>query len=213
MLVRARDQVGAALRLKGPFYDPPFESPIEQAFAWHIVKHLDAAATFEKQVDVRTLCGYFRLDFVASSQGRRVGLECDGAEYHDGLRDECRDAVILGAGHVDVVYRLSGADLHYRMEDVLAALVVAEPGLFSARGRRNVQHLARGTIIRPAGASLFYAHRPPHEEERGAFPVAIKKHSMDSRFLRDFERFASRRGGGLDVTISAFLSREAGEVA
>lgn len=213
MWVRAGDLLGAALYWDGPAYDPPYESPIEDAFAWHVVKHLDATVAFEKQVEVGTTCGGFRIDFVAASAGRRIAFECDGAEYHNELRDECRDAMILSAGHVDAVYRLAGADLHYRMEDVLAVLVVAEPQLFSSRGRRNVEHLARGTPVRPLGAGLFYAQRPVEEDEQSSFPVRIKKHALDSYFLRDFAEFASRRKGNVDTAITAFLNRATGAVA
>lgn len=213
MWVRAGDLLGAALGLHGPAYDPAYESPIEEAFAWHLVKHLGEAVAFEKQVEVSTTCGGFRMDFVATAAGRRIAFECDGAEYHNELRDECRDAVILWAGHVDAVYRLRGADLHYRMDDVLAALVVAESELFSARGRRNVEHLARGTTVRALGAGLFYAQRPIEEDEQISFPVRIEKHSLDSHFLRGFAEFASRRGGNLDAAIFAFVNRAAGEVA
>lgn len=82
--------------------------------------------------------------------------------------------MILSAGHLDAVYRLAGADLHYRMEDVLNVLAVAEPRLFSSRGRRNVELLARGTTVRPLGAGLFYAQRPVEEDEQPSFPVRIK---------------------------------------
>jgi hypothetical protein len=212
MWVRVGNLIQAALEFEGPAYDPPYESPIEDAFAWHIVKHLDAAATLVKQVEVETICGGFRIDFIASAGGRRIAFECDGAEYHNQLRDECRDAVILWSGFVDSIYRLRGADLHYRVDDVLVALVTAEPGLFSSRGRRNVEHLARGTTVRSFGTALF-ADRAVGDDERAVFPIRIERHSLDSHFLRDFADFASRRAGRLDTVISAFLNRAAGEVA
>ena len=32
-----------------PTYDPPYDSPIEDVFAWSIVKYLERTVIFEKQ--------------------------------------------------------------------------------------------------------------------------------------------------------------------
>lgn len=196
------------------FYDPPYESPIEDAFAWNLIKHLDPATYLVKQHPAPTICGSFRLDFVAIAGSRRIAFECDGAEFHDRLRDECRDAMILWSGHVDMVYRLKGADLHYRMNEVVGTLADLEPTLFDDRGRRNASSLSRDSIRRYVGSSMVFVHFAPEEDERNSFPLTIERRTLDSIFLQDFAEFAWSRGGGdLDRTIKAFLARNAAAIA
>lgn len=128
-----------------PSYDPPYESPIEDLFALNIVKYLEESVQFQKQVDCRTVCGNFRIDFVCLA-GKGIGIECDGKDYHDEDRDEWRDAMILGDHCVDTIYRFRGQDLNYHMEDVLWIFSQYEPWLFSERGRCNLDLLASENI-------------------------------------------------------------------
>ena len=125
-----------------PLYDPPYDSPLEDRFAYNIVKYLNSSTTLQKQVEVETICGRFIIDFVADCGSKKVAFECDGEEYHDQSRDEWRDAMILGAGAVDVIYRLRGSDLTYHLEDCLLVVSKWEPEIFSQRGLVNLQTLA-----------------------------------------------------------------------
>lgn len=196
------------------YYDPPYESPIEDAFAWHLVKHLDPSVALVKQAPAPTICGNFRLDFCATVKGRTIGFECDGADYHDELRDECRDALILWAGHADVIYRLHGADLHHRMNEVLGTLGDREPALFSERGLRNVKHLSSDATHRFDGSGMILVEFAPGEGERRSFPLHIECRDRELRFLNDFAEFAWSRGGGnLDSLIRQFVSHDSAEVA
>jgi len=131
--------------MKPPMFDPPYESPIEELFAWNVVKYLDSSVDFEKQVSVRTICGEFRLDFLAQYEGKRVAFECDGREYHDlnrKGRDEWRDAMILGGNAADVIYRLRGTDLMYHTEDLLFMVSKLDPELFPGRSQLILRKLA-----------------------------------------------------------------------
>ncbi len=196
------------------YYDPPYESPIEDAFAWHLVKHLHPAVALLKQAPAPTICGNFRLDFRATVGGRTIGFECDGPDYHDEVRDECRDALILWSGHADVIYRLRGTDLHHRMNEVLGTLGDHEPALFSERGLRNVRHLSREAIHRRVGSGMILVELAPEEGERRSFPLHIECRTRELRFLSDFDEFAWSRGGGdLDATIRAFVHGGAMDVA
>ena len=47
-------------------YLPPYESPLEDLFALNFDKYLAEGVTVTKQVEVKTFCGAYRLDFVAS---------------------------------------------------------------------------------------------------------------------------------------------------
>ena len=85
------------------------ESPIESEFLGALRKYAAGGLQLETQVEVVTICGKFRLDLVAVFEnGRRVAFECDGKEFHKPSRDEWRDAMILGKGFVDCIYRLRG---------------------------------------------------------------------------------------------------------
>lgn len=138
---------------------PPYDSPLEEIFAYHVSKYFDSELYFSPQFRVNTICGLFIVDFVAVTHlGRRIGFECDGKEFHDSSRDEWRDAMILGADGLDVIYRLRGEDLTYRMNDVLYILSRLEPDLFSERGRLNLHmlvSLATREIVLERDASTF----------------------------------------------------------
>ncbi len=118
----------------GPCYDPPYDSPIEEIFAHNALKYVAEDASIETQFVVKTICGTFRLDFVIERQGRRLGIECDGHNFHDEHPDEWRDAMILGTGAVDAIYRLRGRDLFYHVEDLFFLMSRTDPAFFSPRG-------------------------------------------------------------------------------
>jgi len=128
-------------------YTPPYDSPIEDRFALHYVKYASEEVDMAPQFEVATLCGHFIIDFVlTTSEGYRVGIECDGREYHDQSRDEWRDAMILGESHVDAIYRLRGSDITYYIEDILYLMAVLDPHLFSDRATENLKVLASTEI-------------------------------------------------------------------
>ena len=80
------------------------------------------------------------------SNGVKIGFECDGKEYHDSSRDDWRDAMILGGGHVDSIFRFRGCDLTYHLEDLLFIVSRYEPNIFSKRGLLNLSNLASSFI-------------------------------------------------------------------
>lgn len=205
--------------LHRPHYAPPYDSPIEEAFAWHILKYLDESAAFIPQYEVVTICGRFRLDFVASVGGRRVGFECDGAEYHDEARDELRDALILfDAGAVDAIYRLRGTDLHWRMEDLLYLLMRYEPSIFSSRAIGQLPRLASSSVLRypddadPRGVLLGYGRG--EDRRLGVYEFlhmqrrAVEKDPRLFRFEKKFVAFAQAHAGrSLDNVIALWHER------
>ena len=133
--------------MKPPSYSPPYDSPLENDFAYQAVKHFDGAVDLQTQYHVKTICGLFIVDFVAvSSSGRHVGFECDGKEFHDASRDEWRDAMILGSKELDAIYRLRGADIAFQLDNILFLLSCCETELFSERGRLNLTSLAHPEV-------------------------------------------------------------------
>jgi hypothetical protein len=127
-------------------YVPPYDSPIEDIFAWGLGKYMNPNLILDKQIEVNTSWGTFILDFVVECESQRIAFECDGKDFHDVERDEWRDALILGEGHVDTIYRLRGTDLVHHAEDCLFVISRLEPKIFSDRGRANLEMLASISI-------------------------------------------------------------------
>lgn len=119
-----------------PNHQLRFESVLERDFAHNILKFLRRDAKLESQVEVMTMCGVFRLDFVVTySSDFRIAFECDGKEFHNNARDEFRDAIIIGDGLVDSIYRLRGSDLTYHVEDLIYVISIWNPEIFDDRSR------------------------------------------------------------------------------
>ncbi len=131
-----------------PSYEPPYDSPIEDSFAWHIVKYLPPNATLTPQVEVATQCGTYRIDFVCTSGGRTVGFECDGQKYHDEARDEWRDALILGTRRVNAIFRITGRSIFNQIERTLYLVSRCERSLFSQRGCTNLRILGEADMLK-----------------------------------------------------------------
>lgn len=203
----------------GPAYDPPYDSPLEDLFAYTIVKYLDRSVAFAPQVEVNTICGRFRLDFVAATPAWTVAFECDGAEFHGtsaaASRDEWRDAMILGTGQVDAIYRLPGAGLHHHLQDVLYLIAAVDPVLFDTRGHINLHMLAspraRDHTRYESGKAegMFQLH---YTAVDGGVPALlhIERRAWDGdpelrSFTKDIFTYARQLGGGpLDDVIAHY---------
>jgi len=155
-------------------YNPPYDSPLEDVFAYHFDKYREPGADLYPQVQVNTICGPYWLDFAIKKGDVVIGIECDGKEYHDGWRDLWRDAMILGTGRVGAIYRFRGRDLNYHVNDCLYLLSQAEPKLFSPRGQTNLRQLSSAealgathkiNYVSEDGILLFY-HKA--DEDTGA---------------------------------------------
>lgn len=183
-------------------YAPPYDSPIEDKFAHHYVKYASGDVDMNPQFEVTTLCGRFIIDFVLStSDGRRVGIECDGQEFHDESRDEWRDAMILGEGHVDAIYRLRGSDITYYIEDILYLMAVLEPYLFSIRATENLKVLASSEIqeLPKSHCKDLYHFKYRNGVDVGGFRVETRRRVVPTgqrRFWQSAYRFAESIGGG-----------------
>ena len=128
-------------------FSPPYDSPIEECFAWDFLKNTSDDVEFISQYPAKTDYGHFILDFVAVLPGgRKIGFECDGKEFDDASRDEWRDSLILGERHVDSIYRFRGCDLICHIEDLLYAVSKYDPKLFSQRGLINLQTLSSPSV-------------------------------------------------------------------
>lgn len=135
------------------FYDPPYERPLEDEFAWHLVKYLRPIAGLRYQVKVETPCMNAWVDFVIEhgdpNGRRRIGIEIGASvddavaqEEVDGEQERYRDALVIGSGALDVLYRFRATDLLYRPHDALYVAAMWDPTLFTERGQINLHTLA-----------------------------------------------------------------------
>jgi hypothetical protein len=120
-------------------YKPPYESEIEDIFAYNISKYLDQNTELFSQHEVETICGKYRIDFVLKNNSTDfIAIECDGKKYHDKYRDEWRDAMILGSTSIAAIYRIKGSDIFYYINDVIFIFSKINPEFFSKRGLLNL---------------------------------------------------------------------------
>lgn len=173
-----------------------YESPIEEALGERLRGLLADGVVLRSQAWIETTAGRFRLDLMVTAPGMRLAIECDGRDFHDGRRDEWRDAMALGDDQADAVVRFRGCDIHYSVDDCVAVLHHWYPGVLSVRGaalaegrasaalrdwkrdvaggRRNVAQFHYGTPER----SRFRAERQGFGLARRAFWVTAFGHAL-----------------------------------
>lgn len=159
----ASDSIPAQLSEPSLFYAPPYGSPADDEFAWHLVKVLDGDCGVMAQVPVQTPAGPVWVDFVVETtlpdgRMRRVGFELTGAD-EDSDHAALRDALLAGTHALDALYRFRASDVLTRVADVLLLVSGWEPALFSLRGRTNLERLASPeallTIVHPNQAEVL----------------------------------------------------------
>lgn len=194
-------------------YNPPYESPLEDIFAYNAAKYLSASVSFKKQVEFKTICGTFRTDFVASTSIDSIAIECDGNKYHNKSRDEWRDAMILGEKELSTIFRLRGNDLIYRIEDCFFLLSRFLPSFFTARGLVNLKTLASNNAkrynIKPDDNIILIPY-PDRSNFINPIFLFIERHTFQTSsgkntFLKKIYEFAKNLGGGdLDTMITEY---------
>lgn len=141
-------------------------SPIEEEFYRVISKYLDPKAELKNQYPI----GHYRLDFLVSVGGLKIGFECDGKNYHDKEHDEARDSAILRHENIDSIIRLRGTDIVYRLSDALLVIACWYPQLFSGRGINNILQLSsRSMEEAELNSDYVYFSYPndPEDEDSG----------------------------------------------
>ena len=206
----------AVKHMRPPIYKPPYDSPIEDEFARYAVKYLDETIDFSPQIEMNTICGLFRVDFLASTiDGKTIAIECDGKEFHDEYRDEWRDAMILGSGNIDEIYRIRGSDITYRLEDVFFILSIWSPHLFNERQKYNLSNVASKQIstiqIAQEETILMLSYRLEDTQELQQIKIE-KRHKFIPEGKRQFWqaafKFAKQKGGGnLDQIMNEYSKK------
>lgn len=195
-------------------YCPPYDSPIEDTFAYYAMKFFAPAVELTPQVELPTGHGTFRVDFLTKAQ-RKVAFECDGEEFHDEFRDEFRDALLLGQGCVDIIYHIPGPVLTYYPHDALHLIALWDPDLFRPRERYIINQLCS-----PAVKGTHFDRRDervlvpvPQEERRGPpFLLSIVRRvrtvpeGRRAHWPFLFKYASERPGLGLDQLVDAHTS-------
>ena len=163
-------------------FDPPYESPIEELFAWAAEKCFHPEVAFEKQVEIPTVCGTFHLDFLATRR-QRIAFECDGREFHDCERDEWRDALILGTQKVDRIY----------MSSRERAYIASSRRKTRSRRHINLRRLASEEALRNSLRNEFMVLVSYGTDDAGD-ELSIKKREAGSERWREKYRYAVRSG-------------------
>lgn len=132
------------------FYDPPYATAADDQLAWHLVKYLGEACGLRYQVPgPRT--GGPSIHFLIEHPYHRVGLMYRNGEDVGWAR--LGDALLMGTGAVDVLYRLRVMDTVDALHDILYLITQWDGALFSERGRINLKRLAspvaRSAQVRP----------------------------------------------------------------
>ncbi|RQO75564.1 hypothetical protein DBR43_09505 [Pedobacter sp. KBW06] len=109
------------------------ESPLEEIFIENLEKYLSPSISILPQYEIETIAGKFRLDFVIAFGETKIGLECDGKDFHDAFRDEWRDGLILDTGEIETIYRFRGKDIFYALEDCIYIIYKYDYRIFNNR--------------------------------------------------------------------------------
>lgn len=164
-------------------HGPEFESPIEKKLYGYLESTFLPTVHIEKQFWVNTICGNFRIDFVIDTEIGKIGLECDGREYHVIDRDMWRDAMILAGGDIKIMYRFSGSDIHSNNLFCLHNLIINHPDLF-----------------KPGAIQAIVPDFIPSKRR-----AIARTNCRIYGFGRTFYQFASAKGGGdLDDVMAAY---------
>ena len=119
------------------FYDPPYENELDDRLARHLVAYLSPAASLEYKATAWTPYMSCRFDFLIDLGTRRIAIDyTDTPDDLAGALVEDNDALALGSGAVDMIFRVRGRDLEERMYDCLHVIAQWEPHLFTPYGRR-----------------------------------------------------------------------------
>ena len=165
------------------------------------------------QAEAPTLCGKFRLDLLVIVENRRIGIECDGRDFHDEYRDEWRDAMILGDVRTDEIIRLRACDLTYHLDDCIFILSRLHPSMFANRHRMNLERLAsnraKNARVSVSGAIFGYGFL---DGSAAVDFIDIQRRSIEGRqFWKNYYQFAIEHGGGsLDRLIELWSHTDRG---
>lgn len=154
------------------FYDPPYETELDDRLAQHLVAYLAPAASLQYRATVWTPWMQCRFDFLIDFGTRRVAIDySDTPEHVLTALVEDNDALALGSGNVDVIFRIRRQDLEMRLFDVLHLIARWESALFTPYGRRifagRADDQVRAADPRPEDDLIIVPYAVPAVPEDG----------------------------------------------
>ena len=167
------------------FYDPPYENELDDRLARHLVAYLTPAASLEYKATVWTAYMSCRFDFLIDLGTRRVAVDYSSTpDDLAGALVEDNDALALGSGVVDMIFRVRRRDLEERMYDCLHVIAQWEPHLFTPYGRRifasRSSHIGRRAVPSKDQDLFSIVYPSPAPEEFLAFGDLIEWPSPDA---------------------------------
>lgn len=195
------------------FYDPPYDHPAADALAWYLTGTLRPEAALKSHAVVLTPHDCFRVDFLIEQaldgghgEPLRIGVLCGPEDAEGGALAEpdLYDALLVGTGAVDALYRFRPEDVRRQPFDVLYLMAAWDGALFGGRKRAEIVRRASSTMrcyedLRPDHGSVRLSYPSPLVEvvegeipERPAGPVDFVARRWSRRYpaawTRAFER-------------------------
>ena len=131
----------------------------EHEWSWHLSTFLRQEATIQHRVCIETPFATFDIDYFIEIGGRKLGLMFGKLdEMSQRAYSAFRDALLIDAGVVDILYRFDVTAFNEHLQDCLALIARWNPELFCERGLINIERLASNAVLafRPAyNQSLF----------------------------------------------------------
>lgn len=125
---------------------PEPDSPIAERMERALLLHLNPKFELHREFPCPTPWANFRVDIVLTDGTTRIGIECDGEEFHDQSNDETRDSMILGLGLVDTIWRFKGASINFAVHDCLCLLSKIDAHVFTERRCKVLHTQACGSV-------------------------------------------------------------------
>ncbi len=126
--VRAPRKEAPAVSEPQLFYDPPYATREEDAFAWALVRSLRSTSGLRHSVQM----GQTLHNFVIEMDGRVTAIDIIDGDSHSA------EAPAQGLG-VDVHYRFSRKDIRERSQDCLYVMALLDPSLFDVHSRVRIR--------------------------------------------------------------------------
>jgi hypothetical protein len=95
------------------------KNPLELMFINLLKIHLSDQTKISFHHEVNTLAGKFCPDFLLTAGNKKIAFACLGQDRDQEWRDEWIDALILGTGEIDTIYRLNILDLNEYLHDCI----------------------------------------------------------------------------------------------
>ena len=116
---------------------------LEHEWSWHLTTFLCQGAEVQNKIFIETPFAEFPVDYLIELDDRRIGILFDHLdELHLRARSAFRDALLIDAGGVDILYRFNSVDFSDNLQDCMALVAKWNPELFCERGLINLERLA-----------------------------------------------------------------------